>query len=91
MTSTPPASPTPARWRAKAAILAPPPLPPSVTASRPCKPWVYCPKPGQIIGWLFPNPTNTLGYVQTVTGTVSATDLATGSVVSEPVTWMGLC
>jgi hypothetical protein len=46
---------------------------------------------GLISGTLSPNPGNTLGCAVTLTGTVSATDLATGNVVSEPVTWMGLC
>jgi len=63
----------------------------TVTASPPCNPWGYCPKPGQIIGWLLPHPGNTLGCAQTVTGTVTATDATTGSIASEPVTWMGLC
>jgi len=63
----------------------------TVTASSPCTPWVYCGKPGQIIGWLLPNPTNTLGCGWMETGTVSATDLTTGSIASEPVTWVGPC
>ena len=36
-------------------------------------------------------PTLALGCAGTATGTVSATDLTTGSVVSEPVTWYGMC
>ena len=70
----------------------------SITATA-TKPVVDCYYPGHCVlipgGYIkasvYPNPAVTLGCAMTETGTVTATDSATGSVASEAVTWEGMC
>lgn len=77
----------------------------SYTITKASQPRMFCPPPppgeprdcypitdgGQIVATLSVDPMGTLGCGWTETGTITATDSATGIVVSEPVTWIGMC